>query len=73
MFTKLSLCLSELTIGFEQAFYTAQEGTPVQVCAEIQEGSVGRTVTFPFGAQPGTAGEGITGVYQVHLFVAIPH
>ena len=66
---------SELTIGFDQASYTAQEGTPVQVCAEILEGSVEQVsgVTFTFGAQPGTAGEGITGVYQVHLFVAIPH
>ena len=39
----------------------AQEGTPVQVCAEILEGSVGRAgVTFSFGAQDGTAGEEIT-------------
>ena len=61
--------LSELTIGFEQASYTAQEGTPVQVCAVILEGSVERVsgVIFNFGAQPGTAGEGVTGVYQVHL------
>ena len=61
--------LSELTIGFEQASYTAQEGTPVQVCAVILEGSVERVsgVSFNFGTQPGTAGEGATGVYQVHL------
>ena len=66
--------LSELTIGFEQASYTAQEGTPVQVCAVILEGSVERvSVTFSFGAQPGTAGKGINGVYQVHLLIAIPH
>ena len=62
-------------IGFEQASYTAQEGAPVQVCAVILEGSVEQVsgVTFTFGAQDGTAGEGITGVYQMHLFVAIPH
>ena len=68
-----SLFPSEIiTIGFEQASYMAQEGTPVQVCAVVLEGSVERNVTFTFGAQPGTAGEGITGAYQVHLFVAIP-
>ena len=70
-----SLVLSELTIGFEQASYTAQEGTPLEVCAVILEGSVERTssVPFTFGAQPGTAGEGydITDVYQVYLFVAV--
>ena len=55
-----SLVFSELTIGFEQASYTAQEGTPVEVCAVILEGSVERVggVIFTFGAQPGTAGEG---------------
>ena len=70
-----SLVLSELTIGFEQASYTAQEGTPVEVCAVILEGSVEIVsgITFNFGAQDGTAGEeyDITDVYQVHLFVAV--
>ena len=62
-------------IGFEQSSYTTQEGTPVQVCAVILEGSVERVsgIPFTFGAQDGTAGEGITGVYQMHLFVAIPN
>ena len=66
-----SLFPSEIiTIGFEQASYIAQEGTTVQVCAVVLEGSVETSVTFSFGAQPGTAGEGITGLY---LFVAMPH
>ena len=66
-------CLSELTIGFEQASYTAQEGTPVEVCAVILEGSFERSVIFTFGAQDRTAGEGydIADVYRVHLFVAV--
>ena len=58
---KFSCVLSGLTIGFEQASYTAQEGTPLEVCAVILEGSVERPVGVPFtfGAQPGTAGEEI--------------
>ena len=70
-----SLVLSELTIGFEQASYTAQEGTPLEVCAVILEGSVEIVsgITFTIEAQDGTAGEeyDITDVYQVHLFVAV--
>ena len=59
--TKVFFVLSGLTIGFEQASYTAQEGTPLEVCAVILGGSVERVggVPFTFGAQDGTAGEGM--------------
>ena len=70
MFTQyFYLCLSELTIGFEQASYTTQEGTPVEVCALLLEGLVEQVngVTFTFGAQPGTAGK------KINASAAMPH
>ena len=73
IFTKLFCCLSGLTIGFEQASYTAQEGTPLEVCAVILEGSVERVggVIFTFEAQDGTAGEGC--ISSSSICSCIPH